>query len=128
MPLALAVRDRPSPDGFCVFRHEFHHGDLAIPALFAFPIPIVACLASLVPANAVVSRWFVRRLGLALGLTALGQGLPGVILPPIIAAVLPSLGWRMIWRIGGIVIGLVILPIVVWVLRDRPTEAKVRTI
>ena len=92
--------------------------------LFAFPVSIVACFASLVPANAVVSRWFVRRVGLALGLTALGQGLPGVILPPIIAAVLPSLGWRMIWRIGGIVTGLVILPIVVWVLRDRPTERE----
>jgi MFS family permease len=90
--------------------------------LYALPIPVVACLASLIPANAVVSRWFVRRLGFALGLTALGQGLPGVFLPPIVAAVLPSLGWRTIWRIGGIVIGLVILPIVVWVLRDRPTE------
>jgi MFS family permease len=91
-------------------------------ALFALPASYSACFAALVPANAVVSRWFNRRLGLALGLTALGQGLQGVILPPVVAAALPTLGWRMIWRIGGLVIGFIILPIVVWVLRDRPTE------
>jgi MFS family permease len=91
-------------------------------ALYAVPVSLVVSLASLIPANAVVSRWFARRLGLALGLTALGQGLPGIILPPVIAVALPYLGWRMIWRVGGIVIGLVILPIVVGVLRDRPTE------
>lgn len=90
-------------------------------ALFALPASYSACFAALVPANAVVSRWFTRRLGLALGLTALGQGLQGVIVPPVVAAALPSLGWRMIWRIGGLVIGFIILPIVVWVLRDRPT-------
>ena len=89
-------------------------------ALYAIPVSIGASIASLIPANAVVSRWFERRLGLALGLTALGQGLPGIILPPIIALALPHLGWRLIWRIGGIVIGLVILPVVVGVLRDRP--------
>jgi MFS family permease len=91
-------------------------------ALFAVPTSYSACFAALVPANAVVSRWFTRRLGLALGLTALGQGLPGVILPPIVAAGLPTLGWRMIWRIGGLAIGFIILPIVIWALRDRPTE------
>jgi len=93
-----------------------------IVALFALPIPYSACFAALVPANAVVSRWFNRRLGLALGLTALGQGLQGVILPPLVAAALPTLGWRLIWRIGGLAIGFIILPIVVLVLRDRPAE------
>lgn len=90
--------------------------------LYALPVSFSACAAALVPANAVVSRWFNRRLGLALGLTALGQGLPGVILPPLIAAVLPTVGWRVIWRVGGLVVGFIILPIVVCVLRDRPAE------
>jgi MFS family permease len=90
--------------------------------LYAFPVSIVVSVASLVPANAVVSRWFVRRVGLALGLTALGQGLPGVILPPIVASVLPSVGWRSIWRTGALITGLLILPIVFAVLRDRPAQ------
>lgn len=93
-----------------------------IVVLYALPFSFSACSAALVPANAVVSRWFARRVGLALGLTALGQGLPGVILPPIVATALPTLGWRVIWRIGGLAVGFIILPIVVAVLRDRPAE------
>ena len=93
-----------------------------IVVLYALPNSFAAAFAALIPANAVVSRWFTGRLGLALGLTALGQGLPGIIFPPIIAAVMPGLGWRMIWRIGGLVAGLIVLPVVFWVLRDRPAE------
>jgi sugar phosphate permease len=81
-------------------------------------------MANLVPANTVVSRWFVRRRGLALGLTSFGLGVAGVILPPIFAGLLSSIGWRMIWRISGVVIALFIAPIVVLVMRDRPMERE----
>ena len=92
-------------------------------ALYAFPVAVAANTAGLLNANAVVSRWFVRRLGLALALTALGLSLPGIVLPPLVAAFLPSLGWRMVWRICGIATALIVLPVVVGVLRDRPTVA-----
>jgi MFS family permease len=91
-------------------------------ALYGAVFPIALCLSTSVVANAVVSRWFVRRIGLALGLTAFGVGLAGAILPPIIAQVMPVIGWRGVWRVGGVVIGLVILPLVVWVVRDKPSE------
>jgi MFS family permease len=35
---------------------------------------------------------------------------------------MPVIGWRGIWWTGGLVIGLVILPLVVGVLRDKPSE------
>jgi MFS family permease len=91
-------------------------------ALFMLVLPISVALSTTLPANAVVSRWFVRRLGLALGLTAFGLGMAGVILPPIVAALLPVYGWRMIWRGGGLVTAFIIAPLVMWVVRDRPTE------
>jgi OFA family oxalate/formate antiporter-like MFS transporter len=90
--------------------------------LYALLLPVGLTLATSLPANAVVSRWFVRRLGLALGLTAFGLGIAGVVMPPLIAAVMPALGWRAIWRIGGVVIAFVILPLVLLVIRDRPRE------
>src|SRR5208282_3477907 len=74
------------------------------------------------PANAVVSRWFVRRLGLALGLTSFGLGIAGVVLPPIVGALLPEFGWRMIWRVFGLLVALIVAPLVVGVVRDRPAE------
>jgi MFS family permease len=91
-------------------------------ALFAALLPVSVAFSATLPANAVVSRWFVRRLGIALGLTAFGLGLAGVILPPIVAALMPELGWRTIWRVGGVLIAVVVAPLVLLIVRDRPTE------
>jgi MFS family permease len=92
-------------------------------ALYGLLVPLSLALSTAITANALISRWFVRRLGLALGLSAFGIGMAGVLLPPIIAAILPTVGWRMIWRGAGLVIALVVMPIVVLVTRNRPTEA-----
>jgi len=95
-----------------------------IQVLYALVLPIAVSFGALIPANAVISRWFVRRLGLAMGLAAFGVSMAGVVLPPIIAWLLPLVGWRMIWRIGGLLIGLILSPIVLLVLRDRATERE----
>jgi MFS family permease len=91
-------------------------------ALYALPLPIAICLATLLTSNAVVSRWFVRRLGLALAITTVGLGLGGVVLPIIIAQFMPELGWRIIWRIAAIIIAVVLVPLALAVVRDRPRE------
>ena len=91
-------------------------------ALYALVLPLSLLLSTAILANAVVSRWFVRRLGLALSITAFGLGMAGVVMPPIVAATLPTIGWRGIWRIGALVTALIILPLVIAVLRNRPTE------
>jgi MFS family permease len=90
--------------------------------LYAVLLPVALTLSTSLLANAMVSRWFVRRLGLALSVTAVGLGMAGVVMPPIVAAAMPVLGWRGIWRSGGIIIAVFILPLVIWVLRERPTE------
>jgi MFS family permease len=78
-------------------------------------------LSTAIPANAVISRWFVRRLGLALGLSSFGIGLGGVVIPPLVAAIQPDVGWRAIWRGGALILAVVVMPLVVWVVRDRPS-------
>jgi MFS family permease len=90
--------------------------------LYAVLAPISILFSTSLLANALVSRWFVKHLGLALSITAFGLGMAGVIMPPIVAATMPDFGWRAIWRVGGILIGVLILPLVVAVLRDRPSE------
>jgi MFS family permease len=91
-------------------------------ALYGLVFPISLSLCTSITANAVVSRWFVRRIGLALGITAFGVGIGGVLLPLVIPEVMPAIGWRNVWRIAGVVTGLVVLPLVMWVVRDRPSE------
>jgi len=85
-----------------------------------FPASITLC--SSIASNAIVSRWFVRRAGLALGLSATGLGIAGALLPPLIAFAMPFVGWREVWRAAGILTVLVVLPLVVWIVRERSTE------
>ena len=90
--------------------------------LYGLIYPVFLSLSASITANAVVSRWFVKRLGLALGITAFGSGVSGVVLPPLIAALMPDLGWRAIWRIAAGLIAFVVLPLALTILRDHPTE------
>jgi MFS family permease len=90
-------------------------------ALYGALLPIALSLSTSIVANALVSRWFVRRIGLALGLTAFGVGMAGVLLPPIVAAALPMMGWRSLWRLTAFLIAVIVAPVVILILRDRPT-------
>jgi MFS family permease len=90
-------------------------------AIYALALPLPLNLAASLVCNPLVSRWFVRSAGLALGLSAFGIGLAGIVLPPIVAHVMPVIGWRQVWRIAAVVIGVIMLPVVVAFARDRPT-------
>ena len=53
----------------------------------------MACLGPLTAAI-LISRWFHRRRGLALGIASLGTGLGGFIFPPLVASAIAAFGWR----------------------------------
>ena len=91
--------------------------------LFGTLLPVSVVFSAALVTNAVLARWFVKRLGLALSLSALGLGLAGAILPPIIAAVMPDYGWRAVWQVAGLIILFAIIPAVVWVVRERPSAS-----
>jgi MFS family permease len=92
-------------------------------ALYSAVLSLVVIFSTGVPSQALVSRWFVRRRGLAMGLTAFGIAMAGVIFPPIITAIMPGIGWRATWLLFGAIIGVVVAPTVFFTLRDRPGEA-----
>ncbi len=54
----------------------------------------VLVAAGLNVAVIMVSQWFVAKRGVALGITLVGTSLGGVVLPKVIVAMLPALGWR----------------------------------
>jgi MFS family permease len=89
--------------------------------LYGVVASVSLTLATGIPANALISRWFVRHLGVALGLSSFGAILGGVLMPPVIAMLLPEFGWRVIWRGVGLMVGLVVLPVMLFTIRNRPT-------
>jgi len=76
-----------------------------------------------VPTSAVVSNWFHRRRGTAVGLMASGVGMGGLVLSPVAGALLlPQLGWSTSFLVLGILCWAVIIPLAVFVIRTRPAE------
>lgn len=92
-----------------------------IPAFYAIFVLLPILAFGLWPLTfmQVVASWFNRRLGLALGVTTAGIGVGAALLPVALAFVLPNYGWR----IGYVLIGLIVLSIV-WPFALRYLHAR----
>jgi MFS family permease len=75
-----------------------------------------------VPYLKVVSNWFDRRRGLALGLAMAGIGTGAIVMPPVAQRLISVLGWRSAYATLS-VLGLVVaIPMVTLFLKDSPKE------
>jgi MFS family permease len=81
---------------------------------------MITCGAGPVPYSKVISHWFDRYRGLALGLTMFGLGSGALIMPPLAQHLIARFGWRFAYGIVGAAIVLVSAPVVGILLRDRP--------
>jgi len=70
----------------------------------------------------VITLWFDRRRGLALGIALSGVGIGGFIWPLFAQAMIEAYGWRMAYLLLAIAIGVIALPTIAWLLSDNPTS------
>ena len=75
-----------------------------------------------VPSSAVVSNWFRKRRGTAIGLASAGIGAGGVVMPPVVGYLLEAVGWRATYLALAIVVWVAIIPLAVLVVRTKPVE------
>ncbi len=75
-----------------------------------------------IPYVKVISRWFDRHRGLALGLTMLGIGTGAILMPAFAQRLIAMLGWRSTYMVIGILVLVVSLPIVAFFLKESPEE------
>src|SRR5579863_3450877 len=69
---------------------------------------------------AVVSHWFDRRRGLALGVMMLGLGIGAIVMPSAAQSLIARLGWRLTFAIVGAAILLVTAPVTALLLKEKP--------
>jgi MFS family permease len=82
-------------------------------------------LAGPIANQVLISRWFGRRRGRAMGYAYLGLGLGGVAAPTLVNFLARSLGWRHGMELLGTFILLVLFPAGIWVTRSSPEESGV---
>lgn len=69
-----------------------------------------------------LSRWFIRKRGFAMGIAALGSQLGGFTLPPVVAFLIDRLGWQSAMQWVGIFAMVTISALVYWAVIDRPED------
>jgi len=72
--------------------------------------------------NAMISHWFVRRRGTAIGLATMGQGLGMLTIVPLSQLLISRVGWRAAFMMLGTLILLAIIPANALFLRRHPGE------
>jgi MFS family permease len=78
--------------------------------------------ATSVPVSLLIANWFNQKRGIAMGTAFMGTSLGGMIMNPVNTALLHSYGWRKSYIILGIAMTLVTLPVVLLIIRTRPSE------
>jgi MFS family permease len=90
--------------------------------IFYAALGIVAPATNSVPYGLVVSRWFNRRRGLALGLMMAGLGAGSIVMPPLAQRLIASFGWRAAFAIVGCAVLLFPIPIVGAWFKETPEQ------
>ena len=75
-----------------------------------------------IPIATMISNWFTRRRGLALGLALTGYGLGGLFMAPLASYLIDAVGWRWTFHTLGLVILIVLVPLCLLVVRHRPED------
>lgn len=78
--------------------------------------------AGFVPVSVVISNWFVRRRGVAMGIAMAGVSLGAIVIAPLAHYLIVVTGWQMAFVIlGALTAVLVVIP-VMFVMRTRPED------
>lgn len=78
---------------------------------------------SQVTTSCVISHWFVKRRGMAIGIVAMGMGVSGIVFAPLVGIYLiPNWGWSNAYLSLAVIVGGLIIPLSLFVIRTRPAD------
>jgi MFS family permease len=85
-------------------------------------IGVGAGAIGIIPATVVVSNWFQKRRGTAIGIMSMGIGAGGLILAPLFGGYfLPNFGWQISYLAFALLI-CIIIPLAIFVIRTKPSD------
>lgn len=76
-----------------------------------------------IPATTIVSNWFKKRRGTAIGIMSTGIGAGGLIMAPLIGGYLiPNFGWETSYLILAVFSWVLLIPLALFVVRTKPAD------
>ena len=88
-------------------------------AVYAFLLAPVQALLGVLCCSVLISRWFSRKLALAMGVAAIGTSIGGFVIPPLIEWLNQHYGWREGMRYLSMAVIFFVMPLMLLVC-DRP--------
>lgn len=90
-------------------------------SIYAF---IALGLTSLGPVTSqtIISHWFTKRRGAAMGMIMTGMGLGGMVMVFIASVMNDAYGWRWTYRLLGVLVLGIVVPVILIVIRNKPDE------
>ena len=79
-------------------------------------------LVFFIPFQALISRWFDRRRGIALGVFGTGFSLGGFLLVPVMGFAIDTFGWRAGFALSAVAVAATLVPIGALLIRNSPAE------
>jgi MFS family permease len=73
-----------------------------------------------VPVSSLLSVWFERRRGTAIGIAYIGISAGGMVMSPLIGAIIGRFGWQYTFIMLGILMWILALPVALFVIKDNP--------
>jgi MFS family permease len=89
-------------------------------AVYGVLVPLGLAGTGPVIASGVVARWFTARRGTALSVLASASMTGMSLLVPLLTWLILTTGWRTTYALVAVGIGVVVLPLCLWVVRDSP--------
>jgi predicted MFS family arabinose efflux permease len=108
--------------GLVLVLSKFCTGNIWLLYAFYAAVGFFGCGCGPLPYSRVVSHWFNRYRGLALGVMMLGLGLGAFIMPSLVQYLMARVGWQFTYGVVGAGALLVSLPVVATFLKDDPEE------
>ena len=81
----------------------------------------MACMGGLAWHRSVIS-WFDHWRGRAIAIAVMGASLAGVMMPPLVTALVESVGWRGGFVTFAVITAVALLPLVYFLMKDRPED------
>jgi sugar phosphate permease len=78
-----------------------------------------------IPGLVMVSHWFLKKRGRALGIMTAGQGMGGLVLSPLTTWLISQSGWRISWVVFGIITCAVMIPAALLLAKPKPDSVGV---